>query len=110
MKLPGGDKAIIEIAKLRDYCLNPDHLRGRHKARVFHSVLGFIAADAEELQQRLADAARNEDAVPGTSDIFGARYIIDSELWRNGRAAIIRSIWIVRNGEDVARLVTCFIL
>jgi hypothetical protein len=40
MKLPNGDQAVVDIAKLRDYCLNKDHLRGRHKARVFAAVLG----------------------------------------------------------------------
>src|SRR5579863_7959177 len=28
MKLPGGDQAIVDIAKLRDYCLSPGHARG----------------------------------------------------------------------------------
>ncbi len=34
MKLPNAENAVVEIAKLRDYCLSEDHLRGRHKARV----------------------------------------------------------------------------
>jgi len=34
MKLPGGERANVDVAKLRDYCLNPTHPRGRHKARV----------------------------------------------------------------------------
>jgi hypothetical protein len=25
MKLPGGDRAIVDIAKVRDNCLNPAH-------------------------------------------------------------------------------------
>jgi len=37
--LPGGAGAIVEISKLRDYCLDPHHRRGRHKARVFLSTL-----------------------------------------------------------------------
>jgi hypothetical protein len=40
MKLPNGEASIVEIEKLWDYCLNLDHPRGRHKARVFLSVLG----------------------------------------------------------------------
>lgn len=27
--------------KLTGYCLNPEHPRGKHKARVFASALGF---------------------------------------------------------------------
>lgn len=40
MKLPNGEGAIVELAKLRDYCLSQSHPRGRHKARVF-SVCPF---------------------------------------------------------------------
>jgi len=39
MKMPGGDKAIVEREKLTGYCLNPNHPRGKHKARVFSLVL-----------------------------------------------------------------------
>jgi hypothetical protein len=35
MKLPNSEKAIVDIAKLRDYSLNPEHESGGHKARVF---------------------------------------------------------------------------
>lgn len=35
MKLPNADRAVVGLAKLRDYCLSPTHPRGRHKARVF---------------------------------------------------------------------------
>jgi hypothetical protein len=40
MKLPNAESAIIAIEKLRNYCLDPEHPRGKHKARVFSSVLG----------------------------------------------------------------------
>ncbi len=34
-RLPHGDQAILDMRKIEDYCLNPSHPRGRHKARVF---------------------------------------------------------------------------
>ena len=37
------DIIIVDLAKLRDYCLNEEHPRGRHKARVFRSRLGLTA-------------------------------------------------------------------
>lgn len=40
MKLPNADRAIVDVAKLRDYCLNPNHEEGKHKARVFAASLG----------------------------------------------------------------------
>jgi hypothetical protein len=110
MKLPNGDASIVEIEKLRDYCLSPGHPRGRHKARVFHSLLGMTAAHAEELRAALIGAALKENATPGASDRYGARYIIDFELRRGERTANIRSCWIVRSGEIAPRFVTCYIL
>jgi hypothetical protein len=41
MKVPNAERAIVEIEKLRDYCLSESHPRGKHKARVFASVLGI---------------------------------------------------------------------
>ena len=35
MKLPNGAKATIPEGKLEDYCLNPFHPDGKHKAKVF---------------------------------------------------------------------------
>jgi hypothetical protein len=110
MKLPNCEVAIVEIEKLRDYCLSSGHPRGRHKARVFYSLLEITAADAEELRAALIDAAINENATPGASDQYGARYIIDFEMRRVGRTASIRSCWIVRTGEIAPRFVTCYIL
>ena len=40
MKLPNADRAVVEIEKLRDYCLSSSHPRGRHKARVFCHCFG----------------------------------------------------------------------
>ena len=42
MKLPGGEDAIVDPEKLTGYCLNPEHPRGKHKARVVATALGFI--------------------------------------------------------------------
>jgi hypothetical protein len=57
MKLPNGHRAIVDITKLRDYCLNTNHEEGKHKARVFASALGVRAADAEWLREQLLKAA-----------------------------------------------------
>lgn len=53
MKLPSPDRAVIDLRKLRDYCLNHVHHRGQHKARLFKSALGLTAQDALELQELL---------------------------------------------------------
>ncbi len=110
MKLPGGADAIVDIAKLRDYCLDPHHPRGRHKARVFLSALGLLQSDADFLRAALLRAAREEDAVPGEADAFGVRYTVYFSLARGDRQARVRSSWIILRGESAPRLTTCFVL
>jgi hypothetical protein len=110
VKLPRADEAIVEIAKLRNYCLDPIHARGRHKARVFAATLGLTKADAEFLRGELLRAAREADAVESGRDAYGERFIIDFEVSRSGRHASIRSAWIVLHSEKVPRLTTCFVL
>lgn len=109
-KLPHGNEAIVDLGKIRDYCLSQNHPRGRHKARVFQASLGMTADDSEELRLALLNAAREEDAMLGASDRYGIRYIIDFELKRNGKTASVRSSWIVLTGESAPRFVTCFVL
>lgn len=100
----------MDLAKLRDYCLNPLHPRGRHKARVFASVLGLTAADVEFLRDRLLLAAREVEAIKGEVDEYGDRYLLDLEIARGSRRAVVRSAWIVRRGERTPRLTSCYVL
>jgi hypothetical protein len=110
MLLPGADRAVVDIVKLRHYCLSPTHPRGRHKARVFAATVGLTAADAELLRQALLDAARTGEAIVGTADEYGQRYAVDFDFVRAGRRARIRSAWIVLTGEDFPRFTSCHVL
>jgi len=109
MKLPNGERAIADIAKFRDYCLNPHHPRGRNKARVFAS-LGITQSDAELLRSAVLAAAVNADAALSLANEDGQRYNVDFDLTHNGRTTGIRSSWIVRIGEDFPRLSTCYVI
>lgn len=88
-EVAGGERAIVDIAKLRDYCLNPAHPRGRHKARVFASTLGLTQADAEFLCAEVLRAAREANAAPGDGDEYGQRYTVDFELTRGDPQATV---------------------
>lgn len=110
MILPNAERAVVDMAKLRDYCLNPAHLRGRHKARVFAAALGLTADDADELQGALLDAVRTSEATAGGQDEYGQRYVLDFGMESATGQATVRSVWIIRCGEDFPRLVTCHVL
>jgi hypothetical protein len=110
LKLPNGERAQIDT-KLEDYVLNPGHREGRHKARVFESVLGITLANSETLRQAILSAAAGSDEVEargdnGHGEIFVLRFPLETERG----PAMILSVWIVRYGEDFPRLVTCYTL
>lgn len=109
MKLPNGERAVVGLEKLRSYCLNPHHPRGRNKARVFASV-GIRESDAGELRTALLRAARDAEARVGILNAYGQRYIVDFELVRQSRTVTVRSIWIVLTGQDLPRLTSCYVM
>ncbi|MEH2052282.1 DUF6883 domain-containing protein [Nostoc sp.] len=108
--IPNAENAVVDIRKLRDYCLNPEHDEGKHKARVFSSTLGITADDAEELRQIILKVVKTHEVLLQRCDEFGQRYTLDFTLeWQN-RSATIRSGWIIEEGSDVPRLTTCYLL
>lgn len=109
MKLPNAERAVVEIEKLRDYALNLDHDRGKHKARVFRSTLGFTQADAERLRQMVLAAAHTEEARLGKPLPHGQMYTVDFDMQGLSGAVTIRTGWIVASGTDFPRLVTCYV-
>ncbi|RUR84251.1 DUF6883 domain-containing protein [Chlorogloeopsis fritschii PCC 9212] len=49
MLIPNAENTIADIRKWHDYCLNLEHNDGKHKARLFSSIFGMSAENAEEL-------------------------------------------------------------
>jgi hypothetical protein len=47
MRLPNVKSVFIDLNKLQKYSLNPEHDRGKHKSRLFSSILEFDNNDAE---------------------------------------------------------------
>jgi hypothetical protein len=110
MRIPNCEQAVVEIQKLREYCLNLHHLRGRHKAAVFASALGLSADDAEFLREAILSAVCNENAEVDEQDEYGQRYTLDFMMTANEKAAAVRTAWIIRAGEDFPRLTSCYVL
>jgi hypothetical protein len=111
MRLPNGHRARIDVAaKLIGYCLNKSHPTGRHKARVFESVLGVTADNADILAQALRDAATNSEArIKDISD-EATKYEIELTVEGPRGIATVRSGWILEQGSQIPRLTTCYIV
>jgi hypothetical protein len=108
--LPNSERALVDIRKLEDYCLDPTHPRGRHKARVFRESLGIDRSDAQWLRQALLKGVRENEANELAKDRFGSRWRVDMPLARHGKAVVIRTVWIMRTGEQAPYFVTCWVL
>ena len=108
MIIPNAGQAVVDIRKISDYCLSPVHDEGKHKARLFVAALGMRIQDAEALRAILLETVKTQHAKLGRRDAFGQRYTVDFPLEWQGRAATIRSGWIIEHHSDVPRLTTCY--
>jgi len=108
MKLPNGELAVIDDAKLIDYCLSATHLRGRHKARLFAAALGLTQMHADELKAALLAVARDLDCSASRRNPFGMLYEIVFECEGPLGKAWVLSVWIIQDDELFPRLVTCY--
>ncbi|MEH2449175.1 MAG: DUF6883 domain-containing protein [Nostoc sp.] len=106
--IPNAKNAVVDICKLRDYCLNPEHDDGKHKARLFSSILGITVDNAEEFRQIILKVVKTHEVRLGRRDTFGQRYTLDFMLEWQDRSATIRSGRIIQEDFDVPRLTTCY--
>ena len=110
MKLPSAHRAVADIRKLRDYCLDPRSPKGRDKARVFAATLGLTHKDANFLRGTLLRAAAEQECTPGEVDEYGQRYTLDVAVETGAGRHTVRSGWIIRSGETFPRLTTCYVI
>lgn len=110
MKLPNGARADLGM-KLEEYSLNPNHRQGRHKARVFESVLGITLANSRVLRDAILVAAANSTEAESRGDnSFGRVFVLRFPLSTVQGTAQLLTAWIIRHGEDFPRLTTCYIV
>lgn len=110
MQLPNAKAAFINDAKLKDYCLDPEHHRGKHKARLFNAILGLSINDLDILKTLIIKGIQTNEATLGNLDEYGQRYIVDFSATHNQNTAKLRTVWIIRVTEAFPRLVSCYIL
>jgi hypothetical protein len=108
--LPNARSAVLDLRKLEEYCLSRLHPRGRHKARVFQEALGIGRSEAGWLRQQILAALTEAEAMELETDDYGRRWRVDIPLARQGRRVVIRTLWLMRNGENAPRFVTCWVL
>ena len=108
--LPNYQRAFIDIQKLKKYILNENHPIGKHKAKLFQSVLSISLDDAERFAESIMQNLRFNKAITGKKDDYGQRYFIDMKISNFDKEAITRTAWIVEIGSEIPRLITCYII
>jgi hypothetical protein len=108
MKLPNSDRALIPMEKLTGYCLNPNHSKGKHKARVFQSVLNLTADNADVLSALIQQAAIFGNVVQQDFTPQGQIFKVDWEI-PNTDGRKLRTTWEITHSSEIPRLITAFI-
>jgi hypothetical protein len=97
---------IIAPEKLHDYILNLSNPDGEPKARYLMQI-GYKQAQWQTLEKDLRKQHLSFEVLPGKQSNYGVKYEIVAPLaGPNGQRRWIRSIWMIRKGESVARFVT----
>jgi len=72
MKIPDGERAVVDAEKVRDYLLSPVHPVGKLKA-AFFGALGYTHESWADLQRDLAVIASLDAAFVGRPSPFGTK-------------------------------------
>jgi hypothetical protein len=70
------------------------------QGRVFRDALELQRDDAVWLRNVLLEAARSTEASLVAVDRWGTRWLLDATVRRQGKSAVIRTVWMVRTDED----------
>lgn len=106
MKLPNYDKAIVPRRKITDYLLSSAHRDGHGKA-AFFSRFGFTPESWQTLAGALLRHAAKHEVAKIEETPFGTRYVIEGELETpDGRTPLVRVVWFIEIGAEMAHLAT----
>jgi hypothetical protein len=108
VELPNAGQAEVSSDKVTQYLLSLSHPEGGSKARFFLSK-GYSARRPQRLMwdlRRLAQEGRATQVVPSE---HGTKYLVEGELEApRGGSFRLRTLWIVRAGEEHPRFVTAY--
>jgi len=92
--------ARVDVRKLRDYSLNEQHPKGKHKAHLFRKLLGITAADWLFLGEQLIAGLAKELVQNPVNSQWGVQYhIVSNVTGRNEQTKLVKSAWIIRPGQ-----------
>lgn len=106
MHLPHAESAVATVEKVRDFLLNPRHPANRGKADGL-ALFGFSMARWQVYQASLLAHARSAQLLNTRRTPYGELHAVEGMLnGADGRTPWVRSVWEVRWGDVIPRLVT----
>mgnify|MGYP003444371614 CR=1 FL=1 len=100
------ETTIIAPEKLRDYVVNLSHPDGESKAR-FLRVMGYEQKNWKTLEIDLRTQHLSQEVIPGQKSDYGEKYeVLAPLIGPNGKMRWLRSVWMIRKGESIARFIT----
>lgn len=108
MNVPNLDAAVVPAAKIIDYLLSDSHPDGKHKAKFF-KAFGFAADNWQALEMAVRQHAADHEVAKVEPSPFGVRYVVEGIMKTpDGRTPFVRSVWFVKNDEDITRFVSAY--
>lgn len=95
MKLPQDSDVIIPDGKLEDYCLNPFHPDGKHKAKVFEKALGITQSNSTKLKKLVLESAKYGEVTKEQHTEYGKIYRVEYKVQGIKQKEILCTLWII---------------
>ena len=109
--LPQYESAIIPREKLEAYSLNPNHPKGKEKARAFENALGYNLNNVDALIKNILDNLSQFEAIEKPDLGYGKRFQVDMHLFGpNGKSANVRTAWLLDAITEQMRLISVYII
>jgi hypothetical protein len=99
--------AVFDIRKLRDYCQNTSHLKGKDRARVFRAALGISQRDTTWLGNEILQNLEHTPAIKQSEDKYGVRYVVNIKITKWNMSAIISTVWMIAHNDMRQTVITC---
>ncbi len=77
--IPGSDKAIVSVRKVRDYLLSPVHPVGKFKARFFCNI-GYSQDNWEKFSKDIKNILLNGVVEKIEETTYGVKYVVSGKL------------------------------
>lgn len=105
------DKVEVDPRKLTNYALCPTHDKGKDKAHMFNTYLGYTVDNYQLLVNQIQVQALGAEAILKEKDVHGDRYQVDLEIQGSQphQRATVRTAWIVPPNADCAKLITLYV-